>query len=453
MENLAKKILYRNDSDVETEDRIYHYASDFFDNYDPKNKIDAYVSYVVPIDKGTPDLLILREKLLLLMRKHATLTLRSNKEFAQKYSDIFSITKVESKPQIEAFLAYCIFYYFDSLHNDKHLVVGLDYEFHEGKNKLHQIAFFPLRKYKYIFIVDPSLLDSYQMSIYIKTVYTSPLYKITHGSESLDIPYIYNGLLENDKVKLAKFLNFMVDTRFMCDFYKISTNFEDKKCSIYDGLLFFGVINRKKYDELATLGKRLGPIQHVNWNISTMRDDVFRYALYDVIYLRRFVLNIISQAKKMELELAQQLDLIVAITRYVAYEKYGIFDLSNSTKSWIDPLDSYVVESIDKSRHAPMVELYKGILPRIKIGAINLSVDVLLKMDYFKKYLRPLFKRIIYAIIASKYSVFVRKGEPYDTKITYKELFDPLNAYGLNKIVFLLEEFYRDAVVVMVNFF
>ena len=453
MENLAKKILYRNMNDDETEDRIFHYVSDFFDNYDPKNKIDAYESYMVNIEDGTPDLLILREKLLLQLRKRSNIMLKSNKEFAQKYKDIFVVTKVVSKVQIEAFLAYCIFYYFDSLHSDKKLLVGLDYEFHKGNNKLHQIAFFPVRKYKYIFIVDPLLFDSYQMSVYVRTVYTSPIYKITHGSESLDIPYIY-GMLGSDKEKLGKFVDYMVDTRFMCDFYKISTKFEDKKCSIYDGLLFFGVISKRKYDELNGIGKSMGPIQNVDWGIETMSDGAFLYALYDVIYLRRFILNMVEQARKMECGFG--LNLVVTITRFVTFEKYGVFDVSASTKSWIDKLDLYIVKSVNGETHASMVELYRGVMPRIRIKSMGLGIeDELLKMDYFKKWLKPLFKRIIYNIIVSKYDVYVdkRRSEKYSGKVSYVEMFEPLRAYNLHKLVNLLEEFHREAVVEMINFF
>ena len=62
--------------------------------------------------------------------------------------------------------------------------------------------------------------------------------KILHGSESLDIPYIFDKVLLNNKHDILLFLRTIIDTRFLCF---------DKKCSLYELLYSTKTINDKQY--------------------------------------------------------------------------------------------------------------------------------------------------------------------------------------------------------------
>jgi hypothetical protein len=451
MENLAKIILYENIESDKLIHKIFHYTSDFFDTYKQtteNDKITAYVPYKITIKEEAPDILILREKLLLLLRDYADLILNSKQEFAGSYKDKFCIIKVIGKTQIELFLSYCMFYYFDSLHSDKKLLVGLDYEFSNNNIRLHQIAFYPLRKFKYIFILDPTFLDSYQMDLYIKTIYISSMYKITHGSESLDLPYIYSMFKSNNQ-NFQLFINSMIDTRFLCEFIKISNEENNKKCSIYDALLFFKVIRTKKYNMLNDMNELMGPIQNVKWDINKLSDTSFKYALYDVIYLRRFLFNMFKHSSK----ISKQLNLIIAINRYVTFEKYGLLNIIPKTKDLIDPLNNYIVESPDSKNKITMNEFFNKVINKIKIKTINLKIKNLLDVEYFKKILILIFKRIIYSIITQKYKIYIDNNKIYENKITFKEIYQSMLDFGLNKFVFLLDEFYKEAIIEIINFF
>ncbi len=110
----------------------------------------------------------------------------------------------------------------------------------------------------------------------------SSIYKILHGPESLDLPYIFTQMLQNRKQHIIKFVRKMYDTRFLCEYFKYSVE-ADNKCSIYVALRYFGVISDEKLKYLNDTNDSMGPIQNVNWNINTLNSYSTRYALYDVL--------------------------------------------------------------------------------------------------------------------------------------------------------------------------
>jgi len=419
--------------------------SNFIDAYNPHKLIDAYTSSVVNIEEGMPDILILREKLFILLRHYSDLVI----SFKEKK---FFVKKVTDELSLNLLLSYSMFYYLDAIHSKSKSYIGLDFEFTENKIALCQISFFPKRNFKYIFIYDPKILTDYQQELIIKMVFTSDIIKITHGSDSLDIPYIFEELFRLDSEKILKYTQNLVDTRFLCEYVKVVTNYSDKKCSIYDALLYFKAISKKKYNELMKNNDIMGPIQDVQWEIKKMGKAHLKYVVYDVLYLRKFLSSIFSFVEEKNTVLVRQLELIPPLTRFVFYERYEISDILTISKKMTDDINNYIVESIDKTKKNTMINIYNNVIDKVVIPSIELKVTKLLEINHFKKALSILFKRIIYSIITHRYVVYMNKNDRYTDKITYKEMLKQLMDLKLPELALLLEKFYDTTKVLIITF-
>jgi hypothetical protein len=162
-----------------------------------------------------------------------------------------------------------------------HKLIGVDFEFNRVKNKreiaLCQIKFVKNNKDDIFLFYPPDINKDI-----FKNLLLSDCIKILHGSESLDLPYLFDNIISiNDR---DKFFHNLIDTRYLCEYYNSSNNIEGK-CRIYDLLLNMKVINKKKYDDLMKNDKLMGNIWDINIDIKNMSRELIKYSIYDVLYL------------------------------------------------------------------------------------------------------------------------------------------------------------------------
>jgi len=419
--------------------KIYDEIIKFFYNYNFHNKIDLYTTSLI-FDGESSDMLIMREQVLQLIRDNSHLQIKEIDH--NKKPEKFYAIKVNNDATLKLFLIYCIFYYLDNRHSYKKLYVGLDFEFNQNKIALCQFGFFPDRKFKYIFVIDPKMLNDKQLDIIIKTIFISDVYRIVHGADSLDIPYIFEELFMNDTEKIIKFTQTMVDTRYLCEYYKIFSKHPDKKCSLYDALLYFNVIKKSQYEDLNKINSIMGPIQDVQWNIDKMSSFHLKYVIYDVLYAKKFIKNIFIKASQKNTSLHQQLKLIPTIDRFHYYEKYGISNVLSLSKDVTDNINNYWAESKDYITKKTLISVYTNVINKLVIPSTNTKISNLLEINNFKKTLSLLFKRIIYSIITEKYDVYTNKKDRFVDKISWKELLKNLLDLKLDKLASFLVKFH-----------
>jgi len=192
--------------------------------------------------------------------------------------NIYEIILIENHEKINIFMDYLKEFYTKNKSN-KNTFVSIDYEYHKHINRLWQVCFYNKNQNNTIFVIDSNFISKSHMNIIIDQLYLSYIYKIFHGGDSLDFPYVFS--LIKDPVKISKFLSKSIDTRFLCEYYKITMN-DTKKCSIYDAMLYFGALTRSKFDELEIMNKKIGPIWKVVWELNTMSENLLTYTIYDV---------------------------------------------------------------------------------------------------------------------------------------------------------------------------
>jgi hypothetical protein len=447
---IALDILNNKLNDHDIVKKIYDVLSDYYTNKVPGEHITGYTKKYVVIKKsknfGT-DFLIMREQIYYLVHKHTKLKVVENICGLDK--SFYTMT-VFDEFTIQLFLCYAMFYQINTEHSMKQHYIGLDFEFSQGKIALAQIGFFPKRLFKFIFVLNPTLLSEQQKKLYIKTVFISNIQKIVHGAEALDIPYVFNELFEGNKEYIEKFTNYMHDTRFICEYDKIYHNKADKKCSIYDALLYFNVIKQDKYDEFAKNYEIMGPIQDVQWQLKKMSSFHLKYVLYDVLYLKGFIKQIFNNAEKNDTVLFEHLKFISPLNRFVCLEKFGFTDMLDRIKNMTDPINNYIVVNGDKK--ITIINIYNHVIEKSLIPSIDLEIKKLLAINNFKKSLSLLCKLIVCSIVLNKYTVYMNKKDKYKEKIDYTTFISEINLLHQSKISILLEKFHNNAKVIIINF-
>ncbi|AYV84108.1 MAG: hypothetical protein Hyperionvirus17_28 [Hyperionvirus sp.] len=352
----------------------------------------------------------------------------------------FNIIQVDGEGKIKLMLLYMIFYHYDARSIGK-LYTGADFEFNERKIALCQVGFYPHRKNKFIWVFDPNSLNTKQTDYLVKFYFTSSyLNKIVHGSDSLDIPYLFQEMFMNNEAYIYAFVSRVIDTRFLCEYYK-NTVGGDRKCSLYDAMLYFDTVSKGKYDELQHINKTMGPIQDVNWNVYNMSSFNLKYAIYDVFYLRDFYFDILGKGEK-EGEGYGTYEYVLLFTRFIFLEKWGVSDLLAGIKGKVDGVNNYIVMKGDDvssiKLNITMVSVYGGVVKEMGVGA-------LLDINYFRSSLTLLFKMIMYSILTEYYTIYKNKEDMYVEKIKLDEVFDTFKLIHLEGLRRFCKRFYRKA--------
>ena len=276
-----------------------------------------------------------------------------------------------------------------------HKIIGIDFEFNRIKNK-REIALCQIN-------FEKQYVDHYKSDIFLfyppyikknifKQLLISETIKIIHGGESLDIPYLFDNILDNKEDRELFCIN-LYDTKYLCEYYNLKNNI-DGKCKIYDLLLQMKVINKNKYNNLMENDSLMGNIWEINIDVKNMNKLLVNYCVYDVMFLpqlfRSFpktkIYNTISNiaCNVFNMRFNGELDkLFTDISKY-NLEKYNEYNYN----------DIYIA-------------IYYWLLTYEEFNDIY-------NIIYFKKYLELLIKNILYNklfINNKQLSVFIKNIE------------------------------------------
>lgn len=443
MNELIEEILNKksNISQNDIVDKIFillqpSYQSIFL-NYNTKKII---------INKKVLPILIIREYIIKLVRKHSSY-LANVKNYISKHDEIHCMIKINDNHLKKLFLCYAMFYNLDCLHSKRKNMIGIDFEFNARKIALCQVGFYPHRKYKYTFVLNPKDFDTLETNLLISTVFVQEnSYKVMHGSDSLDIPYVYEELFQKNTELIFKFTKYLVDTRFLCEYFKIAIQYQDKKCSLYDALKFFNVINSAQHVELENINKVIGPIYDVKWNVHNMSSYHLKYASYDVVYLKMFVMKIFDIASKENQHVVNQLKFVTPIFRLWCYEKYNLIEIGNYAKQVTDPLNNYII------KHTTMINAFNDIIKTLEFVPIHMKFENYLNINNFKKLIMSIYKLIFYQYLSLNFEIRSSKNEKYEQHIEVINTHE-LHLLKLHKIVTFIEYFTESMKPVISEYF
>lgn len=391
--------------------------------------------------------------------------LDGQQEMAVLKKDVKYYVSVSEKPEKNVYFhAFILTYALESLFN-RNFYIGIDYEYTARKIQLAQLNFEHHEDLRsIIMVVSPNDLKEIMMEHFVKLIICNRfIKKILHGSDSLDIPYMYEHMLANDPDKIIKFTKTLIDTRFLCEYYKLNKpNALDGRCSIYDSdnnssaVFYFGVIDEQQQQNLAKLLMEDLPAPNdIVWRISKLNTSQLRYAVYDVLYLKWFYYRIIhlateevadDLAKKSVIELYKKV--LNELTSFSYLEKKNITYMLEKCKTEVDPVNNFMVRKPTKI--LKLIDIYNDVSKNITTAVPRTDIDKIIKVNYYKGPVTTILKRMTYAIISRKCRVFKDKTTTWNDKMDNQFIFEFLKMmefYHLEKMLREIETILEARVV------
>lgn len=341
---------------------------------------------------------------------------------------IYHIMKVDNKDKI-SFMINCFKKFKDhQLKNkkEKHYL-AIDLEYNKVSKEKRDVALFQINlecdsENAYIFVFYPPSLNKVQEKELIDFLCTKEFIKILHGSESLDVPYLFNQLIK-EKEKIEIFCENYFDTKYLCDYDIISKN-EKYSCSIYNLLERHKIITSDKVDELEKIGEKMGPIYLIQIDIYKISNEVFLYSLYDVIFLPSLLKKLISYGYPYAKLIPEITCRVLEWKRAINKEFQELVILMGQANQW------YI---IDNKTRVPLSNFYD--VYYLFLTDTNEYINNIRQINYFKSYLDTLFKMVVYDIILNKYIVYSSKSSKIKKNIFEKFKKQLSNQQELAKIL------------------
>ena len=351
-----------------------------------------------------------------------------------------------------------ILYALESIYQ-KYFYLGMDFEFTLRKIQLVQLNFeHPVDKRSLIVLVNPGELDKPIREDLIDLVFCNQyIKKILHGADSLDVPYIYNELLQEDTDRILHFTLSMIDTKILCEYYKLNRPGKsvEGRCSIYDedpdksAVYYFGVVNGEQQNRLSLLLRSMPPVQDIVWNIHRMPRAQILYAQYDVLYLKWFYYAIINRAaqdvsndagKKAIMILYKHV--LYEFTQFAYLERKNITNLVQKIKVIVDPINNYMVhlEHERSERPVRLVDLFNQKAAGIVTTRIWADLDKIANVNYYKLLVRNILKHLLYALISQNFTIYRTKLSIWDVRLDNQFIFQYLKDYHFEYLLKIFKE-------------
>tara|TARA_Y100000768_G_scaffold373420_3_gene342026 strand:+ start:7380 stop:8606 length:1227 start_codon:yes stop_codon:yes gene_type:complete len=330
------------------------------------------------------------------------------------------------KLTLSSFKKFIILYYIESLIYKK-LYLPLDYEFNTKIIALCQLNFelnHDDNKYSIIYIIYPPDLDELSLNFFKDNIMCNHrIYKILHGSDSLDIPYTYNTFFNDNKEDIIKFTTSLIDTKYLCEYHHIKNNIEDK-CKIKELLLEHNVINQIQYDNLVKNEEKMGNISDIKIDINNISDELVKYSMYDVLFLKYLYLKFENLDKDI------YHNLIPEITRYIYMERRNVIKVTEKIDNIIYRLNLATISDFDENLHT--------IFSNLLFIIYDEKIINIFKINYFKKIILNLLKAITYNILIENYKINMNNNTEFNGYLNITTIFKQLREYNLPTIFKLL---------------
>ena len=361
---------------------------------------------------------------------------------------------------LQYFHIWNLLYYWDTLLFQSPATLGLDFEFNSKKIALIQINYASLveQENDVIFIIAPQVYNSpelhFDFSFFINHILI-PNYKILHGSDSLDIPYLFYELLSNDpytittntqidekRIDRKKVIDFsinLVDTRYLCEYYYLSRHIDDEKCKIYKALLYFKVISPAQYKFLLENEEEMGPIYNININIKDLSLPLIKYSAYDVVFLPSLVDNIRDKVSTLEFQLITQM------TQLVFLEKREITHWGKNIKSHVDTINNFMIPQLSPLGNK-MIDQFKIWWDKFARLKKPFPFHYLFQINYFKNTLTLIIKFLLYSRLTKKFTIMATKHDKYNNQIlnisrsSFQDQFKSLSFHQIKEMISFMDK-------------
>jgi hypothetical protein len=343
------------------------------------------------------------------------------------------------------FSIFVIIYYLETHHyatkseHKKQSYLGVDFEFNVRQIALMQLNF-EGKYFSCIFLTNPADFEPEITALYTKYIMENRfILKILHGSDSLDIPYLYQQFFQNKKDTIIKFTKNMIDTRFMCEFFK-AVKQDTAKCTIYNALTDFKVIDAQKLADLNKMNEEMGHIQDISWLISNLSSKEFEYSARDVLYLKYLYRNIIKECQRYSESTKMTISYLPDVIHFIFLERRSITDILVRCKKEVDPINNYLIFKEHQKQNFTLISIFNKVMENIELKN-NIDIKSIITINYFRTQLGLLLKKITYTLLTQHFRINVDKRTIFNQSLSINWIIDELKVLKLSKLIDLIKQF------------
>jgi hypothetical protein len=275
---------------------------------------------------------------------------------------------------------------------------GVDFEFNKVSREYKDVALMQISlshdgdTVSDVIVLDPKTINKKTLKTLHKLLCSKRITKILHGTESLDISYIYKQLLIS-KEQISKFANSFYDTKMICDFMKVINNPDQKdaNCSIYEMLLNNKVISKELYDELNRIDSEKSLEEYID--IQKLPPILLDYAIRDVLYLPQLIKAYLKYEKYLNMYLLiREIYGIITISKHaldMPGEFIGSPEIYPKLTVYINKFN--LKKTDDNKKFISLFNYYTN-------NIYNQTIKILYDINYFRKFIKTILKLIIYLV-------------------------------------------------------
>lgn len=334
-----------------------------------------------------------------------TLTLDGKKEFYPNLNNkTYNILLVDNNEKINFMTEYFKKFIEDQNKNLKEkFYLGMDFEYNRVRKTERDIALFQINLERdnsnegVIFVFYPPELSKQHLNVLIELITNENMIKIIHGGESLDIPYLFDQVLK-DKKLIYSFCKNLFDTKYLCEYGHIEKKIQSK-CSIYYLLEEYKIITHQKLVDLESIEEKTGPIYLIHINIHKINFDVFRYSLYDVLFLPDLIKKFLNKSEIYTKLIPEISHIVFQYKRNIPSEKFSFIDV----KDTVNKFNIHFVE--DFKRKIPLDEIYQYHW----LTTLDSTWNNIIQITYFKDFFETLFRYLVYYNISKLQTIYIKK--------------------------------------------
>jgi len=283
------------------------------------------------------------------------------------------------------------------------LILSIDFEFNSKKIALMQLAFEYEKKSNYYIIYPPKISNDIINFFIEKILINKKIKKIMHGCESLDIPYIYNELFNNNIEYITLFTQSLYDTRYFCEYNNLYYKY-DNKCSLYEGLKNNNIINDNIYKYLMNNEKNMGNIWQINIDINNLSDQLIYYSIYDVIFLKKFFINLNKELKKIN---KFNYYLFNELFRFILLERNNKTNILNDIIININKFNQYFI--IHNNNKFTLIDIFNNLSQLYFF--FNDNSKIINNINYLKLYQSHIYRLFFYNYLFNKKDIIIYESK------------------------------------------
>jgi hypothetical protein len=215
----------------------------------------------------------------------------------------------------------------------------------------------------------------------------------------------------------------------------------ERKCSIYDALKYFGTIDQAQYDHLEDTHDAMGPVQDINWNINKVSSYHLKYAYYDVLFLKYYLIDIYKKVQNESPELRPSYKFVNPIIRFVILDRREAIDVSKTAKENMNHIHNYMIRY--KKENFTLITIFNRLMENFKMCLNDECVDMnfILLVGFLRKGIMIILKQIVYYIVTQNYTTFVKRGQVWDGKVDLDATYQKLKEYKQHEMLKFFEMF------------